>query len=1008
MVDAGSDDAIYTVTGNEIQGSYTSAASGATTANASTPGAVISATSGGIKINLILDAAAQAAPDSFKNGLQQAAAILAANITDQITVNINIDYSGTGGGAAAGPDQGLLEPYTWVRSTLINNASPGDTTFNSLPNTTTIQGQSQVAVWNAQLKLWGKIAANDTTTDDASATFATDINPNLLVGVALHEFTHAWGRVPYGPPYGSQPDIFDLYRFTSPGVILIDGRSKAASAYFSLDGGNTKLADYGVSSDPSDFLNSGVQGPNDPFDEFYSSSTIQGLTALDLKQLDAVGYHLAINAPTTIEAYGSTALVQVGSNYFMNPTAGGAGPELKYNGSAVSPGMFGLFAPVGAEQVSGGYDVAWKDPSTGVFSFWSVDANGNYLSTFAANVAGNSATVMSLELTFQQDLNGDGTIGPIPVTIEAAGSTKLVQVGSNYDLISISTGTGPVLKFNGSAVTPGMFGLYTPVGAEQVSGGGYDVAWKNPSTGTFSFWNVDANGNYLSTFSADVAGNSAAVMTLETTFHQDLNGDGVTGFPSAGATTVIDTAGVTNLTQVGNNYFFYHAGSGPELMRGGVAVAVNQFAPFQPIGAEQTSTGYDLAWKVTGADQYIIWAVDSAGNFVQNLTDVISGSSTTLESYENVLHQDLNGDGIVGVPGGGATTVIDSAGTTYLTQVGSNYFFYHSGAGPELMRGGVAVAANQFAPFQPIGAEQTTTGYDLAWKVAGADQYIIWAVDSAGNFVQNLTDVISGSNTTLETYENVFHQDLNGDGITGIPGGGATTVIEAFGSTSLTQIGANFYFLQNGAGPELMRGGAPVVANQFAPFVPIGAEKTATGYDLAWKVAGADQYIIWNVDNNGNFVANLTDVVSGSSSTLKSYESIFHQDLNGDGIISPAGGSTAPTAAATDQMHAPTIGSPAAQLADLLAQDSWNFNNNNGNVIANLIGAATGSSGIPSSFEPIFHQDPNGDGTIGHAASPAGPSAAAMVAVIDEMHAASIGSPATQLADLLAHDFIIR
>src|SRR5205085_7592739 len=116
--------------------------------------------------------------------------LLSAAISDPITVNIKIDYSGTGGGAAAGPDNGQWLSYSSVRSYLVNNASPGDTSFNSLPNTSSIQGQSNVAVWNAELKLWGLLSPNDTTTDDGSAYFSTDINPNLLVGVALHELTH--------------------------------------------------------------------------------------------------------------------------------------------------------------------------------------------------------------------------------------------------------------------------------------------------------------------------------------------------------------------------------------------------------------------------------------------------------------------------------------------------------------------------------------------------------------------------------------------------------------------------------------------------------------------------------------------------------------------------------------------------------------------------------------------------------------------------------------------------
>src|SRR6185312_2934486 len=109
---------------------------------------------------------AMAAPASFRAGIEQATAILSATITNKITVNINIDYSGTGGGASAGPDNGLFESYSTVRADLIANAAPGDTSFNALPNGSNIQGQSQVAVWNAQLKLFGLLSPNDTTTGD--------------------------------------------------------------------------------------------------------------------------------------------------------------------------------------------------------------------------------------------------------------------------------------------------------------------------------------------------------------------------------------------------------------------------------------------------------------------------------------------------------------------------------------------------------------------------------------------------------------------------------------------------------------------------------------------------------------------------------------------------------------------------------------------------------------------------------------------------------------------------
>jgi serralysin len=510
------------------------------------PGSVVALTSGGITINLIFDAAAMAAPASFRAGIQQAASILTASISDQITVNLKIDYSNTGGGAAGGPDSGLYEPYSVVRADLVNNATAGDTTFNALPTGSTFQGQSNVAVWNAQLKLWGILGANDTTTDDGSATFATDINPNLLVGVALHELTHAMGRVPYGPPYGSSPDIFDFDRFTSQGNRLIQGTATAPAAYFSLDGGVTKLADYGQTSDSSDFLNSGVQGSSDPFNEFYSGGTIQSLTSVDLAQLDALGFHLTVNTTTVIELLGSTSLVKVGNSYYLDANSTGSGPLLKISGAGVVAGQYGTWAPIGAEQTAGGYDVAWKDPVSGQYSVWRTDSNGNYLSNLVGQVAGTNTALESLETTFHQDLNGDGIIGlPTSTLIESAGATELAQAGGNYFLESISTGSGPVLKISSAAVVAGQYGTWAPIGAEQTAGG-YDVAWKDPVSGQYSVWSTDSNGNYLSNLIAQVSGTNTTLESLETIFHQDLNGDGNIGVPTPAA-TVIESAGSTEL-----------------------------------------------------------------------------------------------------------------------------------------------------------------------------------------------------------------------------------------------------------------------------------------------------------------------------------------------------------------------------------------------------------------------------------------------------------------------------
>src|SRR6266516_3580697 len=153
LQEAPSDDSFFTVVGDEIYASYIPSAAGFLSSQAgtltngpSTPGSVVAETSGGITINLLFDAAAMAAPASFRAAIQQAASILAATISDKINVNLNIDYSGTGGGAAAGTDNGLFESYSSIKADLVNNATPGDTIFNALPSGSLIQGQSNVAV----------------------------------------------------------------------------------------------------------------------------------------------------------------------------------------------------------------------------------------------------------------------------------------------------------------------------------------------------------------------------------------------------------------------------------------------------------------------------------------------------------------------------------------------------------------------------------------------------------------------------------------------------------------------------------------------------------------------------------------------------------------------------------------------------------------------------------------------------------------------------------------------
>ncbi|VIO76637.1 Serralysin [Bradyrhizobium ivorense] len=452
------------------------------------------------------------------------------------------------------------------------------------------------------------------------------------------------------------------------------------------------------------------------------------------------------------------------------------------------------------------------------------------------------------------------------------------------------------------------------------------------SLGSFNFLGSSAFGH--SADELDYSYNGALGVT---TLQGDINGDGIADFAidftgnialsltdlvgAVAVTTVIESTGTTSLTQVGSNYFLNPTagGTGPSLKFGSLVVA-GAAAPWIPVAAEQTASGYDVAWKNTTSDQFSIWTTDSNGNFTSYLTGAVSSNSTTLENLENTFHQDLNGDGTIGVP---VSVALESAGSTTLTQVGNSYALYANGttSGPTLKYGGALVVAGAAAPWIPVAADQTASGYDVAWKNTTSGEFSIWSTDSNGNFTSYLTGAVSGSSTTLENLEGSFHQDLNGDGTIGIP---VPVTLESAGSTTFTQVGNSYALYASGttSGPTLKFGGSPVVAGAATPWTPVAAEQTATGYDVAWKNTTSDQFSIWATDSNGNFTSYLTGAVSGSSATLKSYEAIFHQDLNGDGSTGAQTlASAASTATSSDELASAT----SADLLAALHLDHWHL-----------------------------------------------------------------------------------
>ena len=938
-------------------------------------------------------------------------------------------YNATGFGPVlqyAGAPVVTGEFGAWVPIGAVQTASGYDVAWE-------IPGANEYTVWSTDsngnyiTNIIGTVAGNNSTLESIETTFNQDLNGDGTIGptpMVIPTDTNSFGST----RLTAVANEYFLYDASGSGPVLQYvgapvvagqfgdwvpiGSVKTASGY-DVAWENPGAAEYMVWSTDSNgnYLANiiDVVPGNDPALESIETTFNQ-----DLNGDGTIGLTKTV-IQTDTSSLGSTSLTEVAHTEYMLANASGSGPVLQYCGAVVVPGQFGAWVPIGAVQTASGYDVAWEIAGAlggHEYTVWSTDSNGNYIANIIGVVPRNDYALESIETTFNQDLNGDGTIGltktAIRTNTNSLGSTSLTGVANQYFISTVSA--DPVLQYAGAPVTAGEFAGWVPIGSVQTASG-YDVAWEIPGSNEYTVWSTDSNGNYVANIIGVVPGNDYALESIETTtFHQDLNGDGTIGLTKTLIQTDTNSFGSTRLTAVANEYFLYDAsGSGPVLQYGGAPVVAGEFGNWVPIGAVQTDSGYDVAWEIPGANEYTVWSTDSNGNYVANIIGVVPGNDYALESIETTtFHQDLNGDGTIGLTKTLIQTDTNSFGSTRLTAVANEYFLYDaSGSGPVLQYGGAPVVAGEFGNWVPIGAVQTDSGYDVAWEIPGANEYTVWSTDSNGNYLANIIGVVPGNDYALESIETTFNQDLNGDGTIGLTKTVIQTDTNSFGSTRLTAV-ANEYFLYDasGSGPVLQYGGAPVVAGEFGNWVPIGAVQTDSGYDVAWEIPGANEYTVWSTDSNGNYLANIIGVVPGNDYALESIETTFNQDLNGDGTIgltktviqtdTNSFGSTRLTAVANEYFLYTVSGSgPALQYAGAPVTagefDTWVpigavqtasgydvaweipganeytvwSTDSNGNYLANFIGVVPGNDYALESIETTFNQDLNGDGTIG-------------------------------------------
>ena len=304
-----------------------------------------------MNITFTWDQSVGSAPAGFKTAMQTAANILDAQIADNISVNIEVGYGTDAGSpipagalATGGPNYVTCNNYAQLANALTAQATKNNCSgiVAALPATDPTQGAGSWELSTAQAKVLGIPDPANNTIDGSvgfsnSTSWGFNASQGLggaydFVSTALHEITHALGRVNLAASNtASSGSVLDsslnLYTYSSLGTLQL---GSTAPAYFSIDGGNTNLNNFDMSSggDPADWVTTltdsfgpgpaGVAGP---------------MTATDWLVMEALGFKIN---PTYI-LFGPTAVNAGAHDYLQLSTVNvPAGSQQSYTISGLS------------------------------------------------------------------------------------------------------------------------------------------------------------------------------------------------------------------------------------------------------------------------------------------------------------------------------------------------------------------------------------------------------------------------------------------------------------------------------------------------------------------------------------------------------------------------------------------------------------------------------------------------------------------------------------------------
>ena len=411
---------------------------------------------GGLQFNLSWDASVSGASPSFKTAVMQAAQILSGYVKTPVYVNLQVGW-----GEVAGASVGSGAEY-WSE---VLNPYLTNSLFNSYTNLTQAQAQAlgYLSATNGS-KLWdgsiGFSAIDPWAFTDAAGVAASSSD---IIGAALHELTHALGRLEGNTTLTNFTLSVGTYNDTQ-----VNG--------FSIDKGKTFLQLFSPVSDTGDWLSARNSLANkvslqssagtsinyasafgvDMADAYITpGAAVNTLSFADLVELSVLGYQINSSAVSMSSAYFSYVIDDIQSQKALvsqiQLTDSGAiaitANQLASDGDALNAILGNYTLSVGAMSAS---SVPANGSNSHITSMTISDSSLNIaiyldsLQSYLSKISGITqlGTIAPLSITSSQLMNDAGAlnaiVGPYSLMVSGVTAASVMSDAANTKIASMT------------------------------------------------------------------------------------------------------------------------------------------------------------------------------------------------------------------------------------------------------------------------------------------------------------------------------------------------------------------------------------------------------------------------------------------------------------------------------------------------------------------------------------------------------------------------------------------